>query len=287
MDQYYLLGSPISHSLSPAMMNCAFRTLGIEARYDLLETDEASLPETVEALRSRKAAGWNLTMPVKQAMSRLCDELSLAAEIGGAVNVVKNEHGRLLGFTTDGIGFVGAIRRAGREVTGRKLTLLGTGGAAMAILIQSALEGAAEIAIFANRPSSKEKAGALTDRLRKHTDTRFTICGYEDPALLCRHLKESAILVNATNVGMAGGPRPEGCLIPDPRFFAEGLYVYDIIYHPAVTPLIAMARRAGLEGENGLSMLIGQGEAGFKLWTGRDMPLQEVTDTVQSLFRNA
>ena len=157
----------------------------------------------------------------------------------------------------------------------------------MAILIQSALERASEIAIFANRPASKEKAGTLIDRLKKHTDTRFTICSYEDPELLRRHLKESAVLVNATNIGMAGGPSPEGCLIPDASYFAEGLYVYDIIYHPAVTPLIAMARRAGLDCDSGLSMLIGQGEAGFKIWTGRDMPLKEVTETVQSLFQEA
>ena len=154
MEKYYLIGSPVAHSKSPAMHNCAFSKLGIDAVYGLIEADENELPTVVDRLRRENAAGWNLTMPDKTAMCSLCDELSPAAGIGRSVNTVKNENGRLIGHTTDGAGFILALKRSGHLISGNKMTLLGTGGAASSILIGSALEGASEISVFYHRPAS-------------------------------------------------------------------------------------------------------------------------------------
>ena len=154
MEKYYLIGSPVAHSKSPAMHNCAFSKLGIDAVYGLIEADENELPKVVDRLRRENAAGWNLTMPDKTAMCSLCDELSPAAGIGRSVNTVKNENGRLIGHTTDGAGFILALKRSGHLISGNKMTLLGTGGAASSILIGSALEGASEISVFYHRPAT-------------------------------------------------------------------------------------------------------------------------------------
>ena len=230
-----------------------------------METDEGSLAETVSRLKAEGASGWNVTMPVKQGMCRLCDELSVASLISGAVNTVKQHEGKLTGYTTDGIGLIRALADQGIAVKGSRLTLLGTGGAATAILVQAALDGADEIAVFANSAAS----GTWVE----HSATRIRICGYDHPDELRGELRDSDVLINATNVGMAGTGNSEGCLIPDSSFLPEKLFVYDVIYHPAETPLMKMARQAGCRTENGFSMLLGQAAAGFQIWTGREMPL--------------
>ena len=282
MDKYYLLGSPISHSLSPKMMNTSFRMLGLDARYDLLETTEATIADVVARLRQEAASGWNITMPVKSAMSRLCDELSVASRIGGSVNTVVNRGGRLIGHTTDGIGLVNALKRRGISIKGENLVLLGTGGAASAILIQAAIDGAKEIAVFANRPSSRARVEGICAALAGVSPTRVSIFSYENPEVLRSAIAKSRVLIQATNVGMqAASGAKEACLIPDAGYFHKDLFVYDIIYHPEETPLLAMAKAAGVPCENGVSMLLGQGAESFRLWTGLEMPLD---DLVRDLF---
>ncbi len=277
MKQYCLIGTPIRHSLSPAMMNYSFGKTGVDARYGLRETDEASLEETVREMKREGTAGWNVTMPCKRAMSLLCDELSTEARIGGSVNTVANEGGRLTGYTTDGIGFMNAAAKAGCSLKGGRMTLMGSGGAASAILIRAALEGLAEISVFCNRPSSAEHVRHIAEKLRPYSGTTVRVCSYDDPEVLRREIRESRALVNATNVGMAGNASGSpASLIPDASFFHEGLFVFDIIYHPAVTPLLRMARSAGIPAEGGLGMLVEQGAESFRIWTGRDMPVEEV-----------
>ena len=280
MQNYYLIGSPIAHSKSPAMMNTSFSILKIDAHYGLREATVERAPAVVDSLREENAAGWNITMPCKEIMAALCDELATASRIGGSVNTVKNINGRLFGYTTDGIGFVSAIRSLGTDVTGKKIVLLGTGGAASAILIQAALEKAAEIAVFFHRPESGRKAAEMAEKLSDVSPTVIHLYRY-DAAFMKKEILSCDILVNATNVGMdtgkAGGA---SCLIPDASFLASRPLVYDIIYHPAMTPLLQMADAAGCRTGNGLSMLLGQGAASFKIWTGCDMPEEQVLEKV-------
>lgn len=286
MDQYYLIGSPVAHSLSPAMMNLAFKELGIDAHYGLAEADEKQLPSVVERFLKKGVSGWNVTMPDKKAMMKLCDELSVAARIGGSVNTVKNVNGRLYGYTTDGQGFTDALNRAGVPVGGRKLALLGTGGAAASILIQSALDGAREIAVFYHREASAERIRFIAEKLRAESRTRIHIYSISDPEVLRSEIRSSDILCNATSIGMRTDTEKAAdsdCLIPDLAYLHDSLFVYDIIYHPLKTPLLILAEKAGLKAQNGLSMLLGQGAAAFSIWTGKVMPYDTVWQTV---FRN-
>lgn len=274
MQNYYLLGSPIRHSLSPAMMNLSFSELGIDAEYGLMETDIDLLPSAVQKLKENGASGWNLTMPVKSAMCSLCDELSPSALIGQVVNTVVNRHGKLFGYTTDGAGFRRAACDAGFSVPCRKMVLLGTGGAASSILIESALSGSGEISVFCNRPSSRTKIEAVAKRLSDYSKTKIKTFFYSEPHALENEIRESSLLVNATNIGMAGRPEDSGtdCLIPDIRCLSAQPDVFDAIYNPRKTPLLNLAEKAGCRTANGLMMLLFQGAEAFRLWTDEEMP---------------
>ena len=143
-----LLGSPVAHSISPMMHNEAFEQLGLDYVYLAFDVGTDKLETAVEGLRALNVRGFNLTMPDKNLMCTLCDRLSPAAEISGAVNTVVNEDGILTGHTTDGIGYMQAARDAGHDLAGKKMTLMGAGGAATAILVQAALDGLSEISVF-------------------------------------------------------------------------------------------------------------------------------------------
>lgn len=271
-----LLGSPVAHSISPAMHNEAFDQLGIDCRYLAFDVGTDKLAQAVEGLRAMDVLGFNLTMPDKNLMCELCDELSKAARIGGAVNTVKNENGKFIGYTTDGIGFMDACKDAGFDIAGKKMTLLGAGGAASAVLIQAALDGVSEISVFSIHDAFWDRAVRIVHTLNEETSCKVSLYDFEDPAVLKREIQESAILVNGTSVGMA--PNTDACIIPDASFFRKDLMVFDVIYNPEETKLLQMAKDAGCPTANGLYMLLYQGAASFKIWTGQDMPVELIKE---------
>lgn len=271
-----LLGSPVAHSISPAMHNEAFSQLGIDCRYLAFDVGVDSMPQTVEGLKAMNVLGFNLTMPDKNIMCELCDELSPAARIGGAVNTVKNENGKLTGYTTDGIGFMDACKDADFEIIGKKMTLLGAGGAASAVLVQAALDGVREISVFSIRDAFWERAQKIVETLNKETACKVTLFDFGDMEILKREIAQSAILVNGTSVGMA--PKADACIIPDSTYLPEDLMVFDVIYNPEETRLLKMAKDAGCRTANGLYMLLYQGAAAFKIWTGQDMPVELIKE---------
>lgn len=272
-----LLGSPCAHSISPMMHNRSFELLDLDYRYLAFDVNEETLPAAVEGLRVMHARGFNLTMPDKTRMVSLCDRLSPAAEIIGAVNTVVNDNGVLTGHNTDGIGYMQSVKDAGYDMIGKKMTLLGAGGAATAILTQAALDGVKEISVFLRKTSRfYERAVKTADALRNQTDCRITLCDFEDSGLLKKELADSYIVTNATSLGMA--PNTDSCPIPDPSFLPDGLIVSDIIYNPKETRLLKMAREKGLSCFNGCYMLLYQGAEAFRLWTGKDMPVSVIKD---------
>lgn len=271
-----LLGNPVAHSISPAMHNEAFQQLEIDCRYLAFPVGTEDLPEVVDALRKMNVLGFNLTMPNKNKICELCDILTPAVEIGGAANTVVNRDGQLTAYTTDGTGFMDACRYAGFDILGKKMTLLGAGGAAKAILIQAALDGVSEISVFSRRNSSWEEAEQVIGRLRERTSCCIRHFDYEDPKVLKAEIGSSAILVNGTSVGMA--PDTDACVIPDESYFHKDLMVYDIIYNPRVTKLMKMAESCGCRVLNGLSMLLYQGAAAFEIWTGEKMPVDLIRE---------
>lgn len=271
-----LLGDPVEHSISPAMHNASFEALGIDCRYLAFQVGEDTLPEVVDALKKMNVLGFNLTMPDKNKVVELVDEITPAVAIGGAANTVVNRDGRLIAYTTDGIGFMDACKDAGFDIIGKKMTLLGAGGAARAILIQAALDGVSEISVFSRRNSKWEQAEELIQKLNQETKCIVKHFDYEDPEILKQEIRSSAVLVNGTSVGMA--PNTDHCLIGDMDCFYEGLMVFDVIYNPEETRLLKMAKEAGCYTANGLYMLLYQGAAAFEIWTGKKMPVSKIKE---------
>ena len=273
-----LLGSPVRHSISPLMHNESFDLLGLDYAYLCFDINEQTLPAAVDGLKTLGVRGFNLTMPNKNLMCGLCDRLSRAAQIAGAVNTVVNDNGILTGYTTDGIGYMRAAEDAGYDLIGKKITLLGAGGAATAILVQAALDGVAEISVFSIRDQFFDRAAHIVAQLNEQTDCKVTLYDFDDDSVLRREIGSSYLLLNATSVGMA--PNTDRCVIKDASFFHPDLVVSDVIYNPRETKLLAMAREAGLPTFNGLYMLLYQGAEAFKLWTGKEMP----TDVIKKLY---
>ena len=266
-----LLGSPVSHSISPMMHNEAFRQLNLDYVYLAFDVGIAHMESAVNGLRTLNVRGFNVTMPGKNIMPSLCDKLTPAAEICGAVNTVVNDNGILTGYTTDGTGYMRAVQDAGHNIIGKKMTLLGAGGAATAIFVQAALDGVSEISIFNNRSKNFERAKSMIDKLTERTSCKIRLYDYQDTSVLRREIKDSTILVNGTSVGMA--PDTRKSIITDCTMFHKDLIVSDIIYNPRETMLMKLAKEAGCQTFNGLYMLLYQGAEAFKLWTGQDMPI--------------
>lgn len=271
-----LLGSPVSHSISPMMHNEAFKQLHLDYVYLAFDVELDKLASVVEGLRAMNVRGFNLTMPHKNAMCALCDSLSPAAEIIGAVNTVVNENGHFAGHTTDGTGYMRALKEDGHDIIGKKMTLLGAGGAATSIFVQAALDGVSEISIFNRRSPFWDRAQNIIHTLSERTNCKITLYDYDDPAILKREISESAILTNGTSVGMA--PNIEQSLITDTSVFHKDLIVSDVIYNPRETLLLKQAREAGCKTQNGLYMLLYQGAEAFKLWTEQEMPVEIVKE---------
>lgn len=269
-----LLGSPVSHSISPLMHNKAFRLLNLDYVYLCFDVGTDTLKTAVEGLKTIGIKGFNCTMPDKNLMCELCDELSPAARMIGAVNTVLNDNGKLIGHNTDGVGYMRSVADAGFSIIGKKMTLLGAGGAAVSICTQAALDGVSSIDIY-NRPGKNyERAVALADTLNKETSCQVNVYDIADSKSLTDSIGESAILVNGTSLGMA--PDTDTCPINDESVFRPGLIVSDIIYNPRETKLLSLAKAHGCSTFNGLYMLLYQGAEAFRIWTGTDMPVEPI-----------
>ena len=272
-----ILGSPISHSISPAMHNEAFRLLNLNYAYLAFEADEAAFERAVDGLTALNAAGWNCTMPLKRLMYERADELSDAALLSGAVNTVVNRDGILYGDNTDGYGFMKSMAEAGFQARGTHITLLGSGGAAAAILAQAALDGAASIDVFARSGSASTRLiEEEIRRIQKKCSCSLALYDLADSAQLKKSLAESQALINATSVGMA--PHTDASLIPDASWLHPQLTVGDVIYNPRETLLLKTAREAGCRAFNGMYMLLHQGARAFQDWTGMEMPVEAIRE---------
>lgn len=271
-----LLGSPVAHSISPMMHNEAFAQLDLDYAYLAFDVNEEELETAIEGLRAMKVKGFNLTMPNKNRMCRLCDKLSPVAQITGAVNTVVNENGIFVGHTTDGIGYMESVKEAGLNIIGEKITVLGAGGAATSIIAQAAFDGVAEISIFNQKSKSYERMEGIISKLTEQTNCKLNLFTYDSQDILRKELAESILLVNTTPVGMA--PNIEDSLITDTTMFHPNLTVSDIIYNPEETKLLRFAKETGCKTFNGLHMLLYQGAAAFKLWTGQEMPVEIIKE---------
>lgn len=269
-----LLGDPVAHSVSPAMHNLSFETLGLDYTYLAFQTSVEQFDNTVATLKQVGARGFNCTMPCKRIAAERCDIISPAAKLMNSVNTIVIEDGKLCGHNTDGIGFMCSVIDAGHDIIGKQMTLLGSGGASSAVLTQAALDGVEKINVFARKGNSWNIIENQIAQINAETSCHVTLNELADEAALKSSMSDSAILVNCSSVGMA--PNTDACLIPDTSYFHPELVVSDVIYNPRKTKLVTMAESAGLATFNGMYMLLYQGAAAFKIWTGHEMPVDLV-----------
>ena len=270
-----LLGSPVAHSISPMMHNEAFHLLDLDYVYLCFDVNEATLPSAVEGLKTCGIRGFNLTMPNKNKIVELLDDLSPAAKLIGAVNTVVNDDGRLTGYNTDGVGYMQAVKDAGYDIQGKTITVMGAGGAATAICAQAALDGVKKIHIFARETSRFwARTQKLVENINATLPCEAVLHENKDLPALRDAIAESVLLLNATSVGMA--PDIDHTIITDTSLYRPDLIVSDVIYNPQETRFLREAREAGCRTFNGMYMLLYQGAEAFRLWTGQDMPVAEI-----------
>ncbi len=265
---------PIRHSNSPAMQNEAFRAAGIDCIQLAFEVDNSTLEDAVKAIRALRMRGSNVSMPNKTVVGQYLDRLSPEAALIGSVNTIVNDNGVLTGYCTDGIGYMAALKHSGIDVTGKKLTIVGAGGAATAMQIQAALDGVAEISIFNVKDHFFEADEETVRKINAHTTCHAAIYDLQDHARLRQEIEDSFLLANATGLGMK--PHEGETWLPDVSFLRPELIVTDTVYAPPMTRFLEMAREVGCRYMNGYGMMLFQGAAAFKLWTGKEMDIERM-----------
>ena len=273
-----LIATPIRHSSSPRMHNEAFAKLGLDYAYLAFEVGNEELEDTIKGFRAMKVRGSNVSMPNKTGVHKYLDKLSDAAEMCGAVNTIVNDDGVLTGHITDGIGYMSGLKDAGIDIIGKKMTIVGAGGAATAIQVQAALDGVKEISIFNRKDEFYERAQKTVKDINEKTNCKATLYDLEDLDKLKEEIASSYIFTNATGMGMK--PLEGQTYIPDKSFLREDLIVTDVVYAPAETALLKMAKEVGCKTLNGFPMMLFQGAAAFKLWTNQDMPIEHVKEVM-------
>ena len=249
-----LIGSPVGHSGSPAMYNYSFEKLGLDYAYVAFDIKEEQVKEALDAMK-----------------------LSPAAQIIGAVNTIVNDDGKLTGYITDGEGFVHNLKDHGIDIKGKKITVAGGGGAATAIQVQCALDGAREITIFNIKDAFFERTLATAEKIRKAVPgIVVNVYDIADTGKMTEEIQSSDIFANATIVGMK--PMEDQSVVKDLSAFRPGLVVCDAVYNPEETRLLKEAKESGCTCIGGKGMLLWQGVAAFKLYTGMDMPVDEVKE---------
>ena len=273
-----VVANPIKHSISPFIHNSAFEATNTNGVYLAWEVDATELAETVANIRRYQMYGINLSMPYKEQVIPYLDQLSEEACLIGAVNTVVNREGTLIGYNTDGKGFFKSLPSF--KISKKRLVLLGAGGAAKAILAQAILDGVSQISVFV-RSSSMEKTRPYLEKIQNATGFRVDLFALEDVQELQDSITQADLLVNATSVGMDGSSQP----IPTSIVLPEKLMVADVIYQPFETPFLKWAKNQGNQSINGLGMLLYQAAEAFELWTGKEMPTDQIWELLKQKYQ--
>ena len=263
-----VIGWPIEHSVSPAMHNAAFRALGLDWCYLPFAVPPAHVADALAGVRGLGLRGINVTVPHKQAVSALVDELTPEARAIGAVNTVLVRGERLIGHNTDAAGFLRALREAGFAPEGCSALVLGAGGAARAAVYALARVGARVVLL--NR--TPQRADALVADLRAVVEGARLEAGGLDAQTAQQEASRCQLVVNATSLGM--WPQVETSPWPEEVAFPAGVLLFDLVYNPRQTRFVRLARESGARAVDGLRMLVHQGAEAFALWTGAAPPVE-------------
>ena len=264
---YGIIGDPVAHSLSPVMHNAAFKKLGMDAIYLAFRVSPEEVGDAIRGAKSLGIAGLNVTIPLKEKALSFVDAEEVAKKIG-AVNTIDFSSGTPAGYNTDGIGSLRILKEVVGEINGKKVLIVGAGGAAKAISFYLDAEGAR--VTIANR--TRERAAQLVSKLR---NADFISLGVE----LEKRIEDSDILINATSVGMH--PNEDATLVNADMMHPD-LVVFDTVYNPLETKLLREATRAGVKKiVDGVKMLVYQGATSFKIWTKKEPPIEVMEKAVR------
>lgn len=275
-----LFASPSAHSISPIIHNNAFEKLGLNYVYLSFEVNKDNLKDAAQSIKTLNMRGVNLSMPNKKEVIQYLDEISETAKLSQSVNTIVNDNGILKGYSTDGKGFFKSLEEEKIFMKDKNITILGTGGASIAIISQAVFEGIKNIFVF-KRDKNWNEQKKILDNIASKTNCNIELNSLEDKNILKRKIEESDLLINATSVGM----KEDFSLIEDKSFFRKDLIVSDIIYNPEKTKLLQIAEKEGCKIINGIGMLLYQGALSFELWTNKKMPVDYIKEIIFNYFK--
>jgi shikimate dehydrogenase len=274
-----IFGDPIGHTLSPAIHNAAFESLGLDLVYQPFHVRPSDLKAAVASIRALGFIGANITIPHKEKVMRFLDSIDPRAKEIGAVNTIVNRDGKLTGYNTDGAGYLLSLREdTGFVASGKKVVILGAGGASRAIFY-ALLEARPGAVVITNRTLKRAKDLVREFSLR-FPKARIRTVPFE-PEALCAEARDADLVINTTSLGMTGQGKldfPVECL-------PKRAVVSDIVYRPLATDFLKKAGSRGLKTHDGLSMLIRQGSIGFELWTRKKAPLEVMRKAAMKALR--
>lgn len=276
-----LFAHPAGHSLSPLMHNTSFQHYHLNAKYLGFDLQPAQLASAIEGIRIFNFGGVNLSMPFKQQVIPLLDQITPRAKQLNSVNVITNHDGLLIGDSVDGEGFFYNLANQKIKVAGETMTLFGAGGAGLSIVQAAIDQHLKEIFIFKRHNQTFDQVAQQLKELAKNQSTRVNLIDYADEQMMIQAIQVSTIIVNSTNLGMDDYvnrmPAPPGVL----QYLKPQQIVCDVIYAPLETKFLAYAKNQGCQTFNGLGMLIYQGALSFKKWTNQSMPIKTVQTAIQ------
>ncbi len=277
---YGIFGHPVRHTLSPQMHQAAFESLGMQAAYLPFEVHPNQLQQAVDSIPALGIQGVNVTLPHKEKVMAFLDDIDSEAEQIGAVNTIKNDSGRLIGYNTDGRGYVASLEEMFVTPAEKTVILLGAGGAAKGVAVALIKAGVKEIFIRSRR---KEAGTALSTHLKSATGfTNISVMPFDQQETDSFSTQNPVLLINTTPLGMkAGDPIP----FP-PHLIQASWTVSDLIYRPSETPLLKTAKKAGAKTVPGLGMLLHQGVLSFQLWTSLHPPIEHMKQALLKAISN-
>ena len=270
---YCIIGDPVQHSLSPIMQNSAFSALGMKSSYFSFRVPSTDLKASIESLKSIGIAGFNVTIPHKISILKYLDQLDQTAIKTNAVNTVKNDGGKLIGYNTDLYGFIQPLYERKVNFKGIKVLIIGAGGAAYAIMTALSYEKGVSEVIVINRSSVN------ASKLIQHGLKLGLNCYVENFNNLSTFTLHSDLIINATSIGLNDETSPIGR-----DYIKSNSIVYDIVYKPVYTDLLRKAKEANARVVFGYEMLIAQGAQAFKIWTNLDAPLDAMKKALFGIF---
>lgn len=270
-----LIGSPVTYSGSPAIHNAVFQEMGYDFAFVPFNVEPENLEAAVRGMEALGFLGYNVAAPYKSAIVPYLHEISRVAEIMGAVNTVVIQNGRSLGENADGAAFMRNLVLNGINVRGKKITVLGADGSAPAVIVQAALDGVAEIDVFNCEDEYSQSNHDMAERLDEYSSCEIAPYLLSDTHQLAASIAESALVVNATNIGYPDAP---GCLLTAEMLRPE-LIVADLVYNPRETELIRLAKECGCKTVDGAGPFVQQAAIAERLWLGREMPIDFVMET--------